>query len=66
MTTLHIIRDDEPLTVFLDWQSCDDQLYNVKAHTRTGLDIKLSPTEENDALEKIYSEMPSVSNYELY
>jgi len=66
MTTLQIIRDDEPILVHLDWQSCDDQIHSLKAHTRTGLDIKLSPSEENDALEKIYSEMPSVSNYELY
>ena len=66
MTIIQLIRDDEPITVFLDWQSCDDQIHTLKAHTRTGLDIKLSPTEENDALEKIYGSMPSVSNYELY
>jgi len=66
MTTLHIIRDDEPILVHLDWQSCDDQIWGLTAHTRTGLAIPLSPTEENDALEKIYSEMPSVNYYELY
>jgi len=65
MTIIQLIRDDEPITVFLDWQSCDDQIHTLKAHTRTGLDIKLSPTEENDALEKIYSEIP-VNYYELY
>jgi len=66
MTTLHIIRDDEPILVFLDWTLCDEQVCNLAASTRPGLAIPLTPTEENDALEKIYSEMPSVSNYELY
>lgn len=66
MTTLTIHRDDEPLTVFLDWSLCDEQVTALTAHTRTGLTVTLSPTEENDALEKIYSEMPSVNYYEIY
>lgn len=65
MTTLTIHRDDEPLTVFLDWSLCDEQVTSLSASTRTGLTVTLSPTEENDALEKIYSETP-VNYYEMY
>lgn len=63
---LTIERDDEPLIVHLEWNLCDEQLWGVTASTRTGLDIKLSPTEENEALEKIYGSMPSVNYYEIY
>ena len=63
---LTVERDDEPILVHLDWSLCDEQVTALTAHTRTGLAIPLSPTEENDALEKIYSEMPSVNYYELY
>lgn len=63
--TLTLIRDDEPLLVYLDWLTFDDQIYGLIAYTREGRAINLTPAEENEALERIYSEMP-VSNYELY
>ena len=63
---LTIERDDEPLIVHIDWTTCDDQFYGLIAHTRDGRAVALTEAEENDALEKIYSEMPSVNYYEIY
>lgn len=62
---LTLTRDDEPLLVHLDWMMCDYRVYGLIAYTREGRAINLTPAEENEALERIYSEMP-VSNYELY
>lgn len=63
--TLILTRDDKPLLVHIDWMTCDDQVYGLIAYTFEGRAITLTPAEENESLERIYSEMP-VSNYELY
>lgn len=64
--TIIIERNDEPVTIFLDWMMCDYRVYGLIAYTREGRAVTLTPAEENEALERIYSEMPVASNYELY
>lgn len=53
-----------PLTVYVEYMVEDKRAYGIIAWDGAKA-INLTPAEENEAMERIYSEMPVV-NYELY
>lgn len=66
--TIHRTDNDGyeyPILVWVEYMVEDNRAYGLIAWDE-GDAINLTPAEENEALERIYSEMPSVSNYELY
>lgn len=61
MTTLTIIRNDEPLTVWLEWLTQDHVVYGLIAYRPSGEAVVLTDAEELEGLEVAYAMEPAPS-----